>query len=108
MVAIQFGFDARAVTDAKETVDVAARFSPDAFVSSASLSGMHGVRIAMVILAMNPACRVLQYSWNVKTARRAAHILAKGRHFEIWQYPLHPKEWLEWLRNEPPDRSESA
>ncbi len=93
------GFEASAVYNAQDAINVATQLSPDVLISDVIMEGMTGIDAAIRISELIPNCRIILFSGQAATADLLEQAEANGHHFEILAKPIHPRLLLQCLTN---------
>src|ERR1700723_1206496 len=86
------GFEARAVYNGENAVEVAGGLKPDGLVTDVIMRGISGIEVAMQVSDKLPSCRVILFSGQATTSDLLEPAKKKGRNFEILTKPIHPKD----------------
>jgi CheY-like chemotaxis protein len=91
------GFDACAVYNAQDAIDIATRLSPDVLISDVVMEGMTGIDAAIRISELVPNCRIILFSGQAATADLLQRAQVDGHRFELLVKPIHPRALLQCL-----------
>jgi CheY-like chemotaxis protein len=95
------GFIALAVYSGEEALDCCLAYNPDLFLSDVVMGGMDGIRTAIRMRELFPDLRVLLFSGHASTADLLDEAKSRGYEFETLSKPVHPKDLLAKLHEEP-------
>jgi DNA-binding NtrC family response regulator len=94
------GYLTRGTYTHREAMEAAREFQPDIFITGfVNACEKNGCETAAEIVDLLPQCRVLVVSGKFPVARDAAEQYRKrGYEFTVWPKPLHPQDFLSWLK----------
>lgn len=92
------GFDASFFTHPREALQAAAAKVPDLLITDILMPEISGVDLAIRMLQVHPACKILLFSGQAATANLLEAAREKGHDFEMLTKPIHPVEFLKRIR----------
>lgn len=91
------GFEAIAAYDAREALEVMARFHPQWVVSDVVMPEMNGVELAIEIRTQYPMATILLFSGQAGISDILLDAQRRGYEFELIAKPVHPNKLIERL-----------
>jgi CheY-like chemotaxis protein len=88
------GFEARAVFNGQQAVELLETFQPEMLIADVVMPGMTGIETAIAIRNKLPKCKVLLFSGQAVTADLLEKARTQGHEFEILAKPVHPSDLL--------------
>jgi CheY-like chemotaxis protein len=92
------GFEARAVFNGQQAVELLETFQPEMLIADVVMPGMTGIEAAIAIRNKLPKCKVLLFSGQAVTADLLEKARTQGHEFEILAKPVHPSDLLAKLQ----------
>jgi DNA-binding response OmpR family regulator len=93
------GYDARAVFNAEQALNLFREFGPEVIISDVVMPGTNGVELAMRMRDVCPDCIVVLFSGNAATEQILEQARIQGFAFDVIAKPIHPRELLKRLRD---------
>ncbi len=97
----QSGYQAESFTNPLDALHSAKLNAPDLVISDVVMPQMSGVELAMLLKATCPDCKILLFSGQAATVDFLEPARKKGHHFNILSKPIHPKDLLQAIRQQP-------
>jgi CheY-like chemotaxis protein len=94
------GFEAIAVYDAHQALEIASSFHPNWLVSDILMPHMHGVALAIEIREKHPATLILLFSGQAGISEILQEGQQKGYEFEVLPKPIHPLTLINRLKQQ--------
>lgn len=91
------GFEAMAAYNAREALEVMARFHPQWVVSDVVMPDMNGVELAIEIRMQYPMAAILLFSGQAGISELLLDAQRRGYEFELIAKPVHPNKLIERL-----------
>lgn len=92
------GYDARYARSAEEATRIMLEWIPEFTLIDVMLPGVNGIRLAAVITADHPECRILLFTGDLALAELLMSQDNRTGEFQILQKPVHPTVLLETAR----------
>ena len=92
------GFEAIAVYDGWDALDVAQTMRPDYLLSDVLMPKMNGVELAIALMQMNPGLKVLLFSGQAGISEIMQEGQERGYQFDLLAKPVHPMRLVERMR----------
>jgi len=92
------GYDALSFTHPHEALQAAREKAPELLISDVIMPGISGIDLAIFMLKLSPACKVLLFSGQAATANLLDAARERGHHFEVLPKPIHPAEFLQRIK----------
>lgn len=92
------GFEARAVFNGQQAVELLETFQPEMLIADVVMPGMTGIEAAIAIRNKLPKCKVLLFSGQAVSADLLEKARTQGHEFEILAKPVHPSDLLAKLQ----------
>jgi len=93
MILTHAGYRAMRAYDAKTALEMASVRAPDLLISDVAMPQMNGVELALGMVSMVPACKVVLFSGHARSADLMRAYDA-GHDFPLMAKPMHPTEML--------------
>ena len=93
MILNQAGYYAVRAYDARTALEMASVRAPDLLISDVAMPEMNGVELALGIVSMLPACKVVLFSGHARSVDLMRAYDA-GYDFPLMAKPMHPTEML--------------
>ena len=113
MIANQSGVEARAAYNPESAIAIAHEFRPEIFITGfCNGPGENGCETAAMVLTFLPECRIAIFSGSQYAAPVLQDFFDRGYEFDILPKPIHPQQFIEWLKahgaraGEPTERSD--
>jgi DNA-binding NtrC family response regulator len=87
------GYTTKAAYDACTALELAATFAPELLITDVAMPQMNGVELALAMVSMRPACKVLLFSGHATSVDLVGAYDA-GHDFPLLSKPIHPTEML--------------
>lgn len=98
MILTRSGYETARAYGGRQAVEKARRWSPDLFLSDVSMPELDGIRAAIEICEMYPACRVLLFSGEPNSRMLVRQMNSQGYSFEFLEKPIPPLDLLSRIR----------
>jgi DNA-binding NtrC family response regulator len=95
----QSGYESHAAYSAEQALESIAEWLPNLAIIDVVLPTMHGIDLAILLMAQCPDCRLLLFSGQSLTVDLLAEAATKGYKFDILAKPVHPTVILETALN---------
>ena len=93
MILTHAGYRAMRAYDAKTALEMASVRAPDLLISDVAMPQMNGVELALGMVSMVPACKVVLFSGHARSVDLMRAYDA-GHDFPLMAKPMHPSEML--------------
>jgi len=93
MILRHAGYRALRAYDARTALEMASVRAPDLLISDVAMPGMNGVELALGMMAIAPACKVVLFSGHARSVDLMRAYDA-GYEFPLIAKPMHPREML--------------
>jgi DNA-binding response OmpR family regulator len=93
MILTQAGYYAVRAYDGRTALEIASVRAPDLLISDVAMPEMNGVELALGMVAMAPACKVVLFSGHARSVDLMRAYDA-GYEFPLMAKPMHPSEML--------------
>jgi DNA-binding NtrC family response regulator len=93
MILTHAGYHAMRAYDAKTALEMASVRAPDLLISDVAMPEMNGVELALGMVSMAPACKVVLFSGHARSVDLMRAYDA-GYDFPLMAKPMHPSEML--------------
>ena len=93
MILTHAGYRAVRAYDARTALEMASVRAPDLLISDVAMPQMNGVELALGMVSMVPACKVLLFSGHARSVDLMRAYDA-GHDFPLMAKPMHPSEML--------------
>jgi len=93
MILTHAGYRAVRAYDAKTALEMASVRAPDLLISDVAMPEMNGVELALGMVSLVPACKVVLFSGHARSADLMRAYDA-GHDFPLMAKPMHPTEML--------------
>ena len=93
MILTHAGYRAVRAYDAKTALEMASVRAPDLLISDVAMPEMNGVELALGMVSMAPACKVVLFSGHARSVDLLRAYDA-GHDFPLMAKPMHPTEML--------------
>ena len=93
MILTHAGYRAVRAYDARTALEMASVRAPDLLISDVAMPQMNGVELALGMVSMVPACKVVLFSGHARSADLMRAYDA-GHDFPLMAKPMHPTEML--------------
>ena len=93
MILTHAGYRAMRAYDAKTALEMASVRAPDLLISDVAMPQMNGVELALGMVSMVPACKVVLFSGHARSVDLMRAYDA-GYDFPLMAKPMHPSEML--------------
>ena len=93
MILNHAGYHAMRAYDARTALEMASVRAPDLLISDVAMPEMNGVELALGIVSMLPACKVVLFSGHARSVDLMRAYDA-GYDFPLMAKPMHPTEML--------------
>jgi DNA-binding NtrC family response regulator len=93
MILTHAGYRAMRAYDARTALEMASVRAPDLLISDVAMPEMNGVELALGIVSMAPACKVVLFSGHARSVDLMRAYDA-GHDFPLMAKPMHPSEML--------------
>lgn len=93
MILTHAGYHAMRAYDARTALEMASLQAPDLLISDVAMPEMNGVELALGMVSMAPACKVVLFSGHARSADLIRAYDA-GYDFPLMAKPMHPSEML--------------
>ena len=93
MILTHAGYRAMRAYDAKTALEMASVRAPDLLISDVAMPEMNGLELAMGMVSMVPACKVVLFSGHARSVDLMRAYDA-GHDFPLMAKPMHPSEML--------------
>jgi DNA-binding response OmpR family regulator len=90
----QAGFEARAVFNGEQLIELLDTFEPEIMIIDVVMPGMTGIEVAIAVRNRIPVCKILLFSGQAATADLLEQAKTHGHEFEIVAKPIHPSDLL--------------
>ena len=90
----QAGFEARAVFNGEQLIELLDTFEPEIMIIDVVMPGMTGIEVAIAVRNGIPVCKILLFSGQAATADLLEQAKTHGHEFEIVAKPIHPSDLL--------------
>ena len=100
MIASGSGYEARPAYDHYSAIAIAHEFRPDFFITGFNNGwGKNGCETAIELEGFLPQCVVALFSGSSAAAPVLEEYRQRGREFQILPKPIHPQQFLHWLKS---------
>ena len=93
MILTHAGYRAVRAYDARTALEMASVQAPDLLISDVAMPEMNGVELALGMVTLAPACKVVLFSGHARSADLMRAYDA-GHDFPLMAKPMHPTEML--------------
>jgi DNA-binding NtrC family response regulator len=93
MILTHAGYQAVRAYNARTALEMASVRAPDLLISDVAMPGMNGVELALGMVSMAPACKVVLFSGHARSVDLMRAYDA-GYDFPLMAKPMHPREML--------------
>jgi DNA-binding response OmpR family regulator len=93
MILRHAGYQAVRAYNARTALEMASVRAPDLLISDVAMPGMNGVELALGMVSMAPACKVVLFSGHARSVDLMRAYDA-GYDFPLMAKPMHPREML--------------
>jgi len=93
MILTHAGYRAVRAYDARTALEMASVRAPDLLISDVAMPQMNGVELALGMVSMVPACKVVLFSGHARSVDLMRAYDA-GHDFPLMAKPMHPSEML--------------
>jgi DNA-binding NtrC family response regulator len=93
MILTHAGYHAMRAYDARTALEMASVQAPDLLISDVAMPEMNGVELALGMVSMVPACKVVLFSGHARSVDLMRAYDA-GYDFPLMAKPMHPSEML--------------
>jgi DNA-binding NtrC family response regulator len=93
MILTHAGYHAVRAYDARTALEMASVRAPDLLISDVAMPEMNGVELALGMVSMAPACKVVLFSGHARSVDLIRAYDA-GYDFPLMAKPMHPSEML--------------
>ena len=93
MILTHAGYRAVRAYDAKTALEMASVRAPDLLISDVAMPMMNGVELALGMVSLAPACKVVLFSGHARSVDLIRAYDA-GHDFPLMAKPMHPREML--------------
>ena len=93
MILAHAGYRAMRAYDARTALEMASVRAPDLLISDVAMPEMNGVELALGMVSMAPACKVVLFSGHARSVDLIRAYDA-GHDFPLMAKPMHPTEML--------------
>ena len=93
MILTHAGYRAMRAYDARTALEMASVRAPDLLISDVAMPQMNGVELALGMVSMVPACKVVLFSGHARSVDLMRAYDA-GHDFPLMAKPMHPSEML--------------
>jgi DNA-binding NtrC family response regulator len=94
----QGGFHATSFTNPLEALRMSQTDAPDLLISDVVMPELSGVELAIKVLELRPACKILLFSGQSVTRNMLESAQARGYDFELLSKPVHPAVLLSCIQ----------
>jgi DNA-binding NtrC family response regulator len=105
------GYTALVAYDGSTALELAAKSAPELLITDVAMPQMNGVELALAMVSLSPACKVLLFSGHA-TSVDLVRAYDAGHDFPLLSKPIHPTEMLRHVsqrlekpRHQPTERS---
>ena len=95
----QAGFQVSTANDGLSGLEAVRSVRPDLLLSDVVMSGMDGVKLAMLTREIVPSCIVLLFSGTAATQDLLGEARMHGYDFELLPKPIRPEQLLQRIRS---------
>ena len=93
MILTHAGYRAVRAYDARTALEMASVRAPDLLISDVAMPMMNGVELALGMVSLAPACKVVLFSGHARSVDLIRAYDA-GHDFPLMAKPMHPREML--------------
>jgi CheY-like chemotaxis protein len=87
------GYATMVAYDGASALEIASQRSPDLLITDVAMPQMNGVELALAMVSLKPACKVLLFSGHA-TSLDLISAYDAGHDFPLLTKPIHPTEML--------------
>jgi DNA-binding response OmpR family regulator len=93
LILTQAGYTAMTAYDGVTALELASSLMPELLIGDVAMPGMNGVELALAMVTLRPACKVILFSGHA-TSADLVRAQDAGYDFPLLAKPLHPTEML--------------
>lgn len=100
MIANHYGYEAKAAYNHSSAIAIAHEFHPDFFLTGFNnCSDENGCETAAIVLSFLPHCRIAIFSGSKNAVPVLQDFLDRGYDFDVLAKPVHPLDFVEWMKS---------